>query len=89
MYNRKKYDSNDVIALVVKLIAGLAALAGIVYAGYKLYSYLKSRFVCDCCDCTEEDFDEECEECNCEECKEETSEEETEEKEPVIVADVE
>lgn len=69
---RKKYDSNDVIALIVKLVAGIAVAAGLIYAGIKLWNYLKSRFVCDCCDCCEDDEEEEC----CCECCEEAAEEE-------------
>ena len=69
--------SNDILAFIFKLLLALGALAGLAYAGYKIYEKIQekrmSSFCCcddeDCCDC-------ECD-CNCEcECEAEEAVEE-------------
>lgn len=77
-------NGNDVIALIVKLVLGTAAIAGLIYAGIKIFEKIKCC-KCDDCECELDCLnDEDCEcDCECECCdiedKEEEEAEETEE----------
>lgn len=56
--------SNDILAFIFKLLLALGALAGLAYAGYKIYEKIQekrmSSFCCcddeDCCDCECDDL---------------------------------
>lgn len=66
--NKKSYDKNDVIVLVLKLLLGIAAVAAAVVAGIKIYEKIQAKRICSLCDCCdEEDYfnDEDFCECDC------------------------
>ena len=65
--NKKTYNKNDVIVLVLKLLLGIAAVAGAVVAGIKIYEKIQSKRICSLCDCCDEDYfyDDECCDCEC------------------------
>ncbi len=74
MYKDKKYyNKNDVIVLILKLLLGIAAVAAAVVAGIKIYEKIQSKRMCELCDCCDDDLfndddfcicDDECE-CDC------------------------
>ena len=73
--NKKYYNKNDVIVLVLKLLLGIAAVAAAVVAGIKIYETIQSKRMCSLCDCCDDDLfsddDDFCvcdDECDCDEC---------------------
>ena len=76
----KRDNGNDILALVLKLVLGVAIVAAGVFAGIKLYKKYKEKNVFKFCDCEDDYFDDEfdccdCGDCNCEIEAEEISEE--------------
>ena len=63
---RNSYDTNDVIALAVKILMGIVAVVAVVYSGIKIFEMIKFRRECQFCDCCcdddiyDDDFDCEC-----------------------------
>ena len=66
---RNSYDTNDVIALAVKILMGLVAIVAVVYSGIKIFEMIKFIRDCQFCDCCceddyyDDDFDCECDCC--------------------------
>ena len=54
--NKKYYNKNDVIVLVLKLLLGIAAVAAAVVAGIKIYETIQSKRMCHLCDCCDDDL---------------------------------
>ncbi|MBQ8533736.1 MAG: hypothetical protein IJ462_02785 [Clostridia bacterium] len=78
--NKKVYDKNDVIVLVLKLLLGIAAVAAAVVAGIKIYEKIQSKRICSLCDCCDDDMfcdDDDlccCDDCDCEDVAEDFAE---------------
>ena len=54
--NKKYYNKNDVIVLVLKLLLGIAAVAASVVAGIKIYETIQTKRMCRLCDCCDDDL---------------------------------
>ena len=54
--NKKYYNKNDVIVLVLKLLLGIAAVAAAVVAGIKIYESIQTKRICRLCDCCDDDL---------------------------------
>ena len=62
---RKKRSTNDVIALIFKIILIVAALAGAAYLGYKIYEKVQEKRMRSLCCCDDDCCcDDECCECD-------------------------
>ena len=73
MYDKKKaFDTDDVLALIFKILLAFAAVAAAVVAGLKIYEMIQSKRLCSICDCCDDEYyddDDFCicdNECDCE-----------------------
>ena len=75
--NKKTYDKNDVIVLVLKLLLAVAAVAAAIVAGIKIYEKIQAKRLMSLCDCCDDEWDDDLclcdDECEC--CCEETADE--------------
>ncbi len=65
MLEKRNTNENDVLALVLKLIFGLIAVAAIAYSAIEIYKKLKERYTFKICDCDDEYFDDDFCDCEC------------------------
>ncbi len=63
--NKKSYDKNDVIVLVLKLLLGIAAVAAAVVAGIKIYEKVQAKRMCSLCDCCDDEYFDDEDYCDC------------------------
>lgn len=79
--NKKTYNKNDVIVLVLKLLLAVAAVAAAIVAGIKIYEKIQAKRLMSLCDCCDDEWDEddlclcddECD-CCCDECADDAAE---------------
>ncbi len=71
MYNKKKtFDTDDVLALILKLLLFFGAIAAAIITALKVYEKIQSNRMHSLCDCCDDEYDYcDCEydcECDCE-----------------------
>lgn len=54
--NKKSYDLDDVLALILKILLVFAAIAAAVVAGLKIYEKIQSKKLCSLCDCCDDEY---------------------------------
>ena len=53
--NKKDYEKNDGLSLILKLVLIFGAIIAAVVVGIKVYEKIQARRICKICDCADEE----------------------------------